>query len=48
MIMGPMAAAEKSPRITSEAKMAPAIGALKVAAIPAAAPQPRKVFTATG
>ncbi len=34
----------KSPRMTSTEKRAPATGALKVAAIPAAAPQPTKVL----
>ena len=36
-------ATPKSPRITSTANRAPAIGALKVAAIPAAAPHPTSV-----
>ena len=33
----------KSPRIISREKITPAMGALKAAAIPAAAPQPTKV-----
>ena len=35
----------KSPKSTSMAKSTPAIGALNVAAIPAAAPQPTMVFS---
>ena len=41
--IGASCAAAKSPRITSTAKSAPAIGALNVAAMPAAAPQPTSV-----
>ncbi len=44
IIIGPIAATLKSPSITSLANTAPAIGALNVAAIPAAAPQATKVF----
>ena len=38
----------KSPRMTSSANSAPATGALKVAAIPAAAPHPTNVFRFLG
>ncbi len=41
---GEKVARPKSPKSTSTAKSAPAIGALKVAAIPAAAPQPTRVL----
>jgi hypothetical protein len=41
--MGLSEATAKSPRMISTAKSAPAIGPLKVAAIPAAAPQPTRV-----
>ena len=43
MTTGPKDDAPNPPRITSAAKKAPAIGALKVAAIPAAAPQPTQI-----
>jgi hypothetical protein len=42
--MGLKERSRKSPRITSRAKMAPAMGALKVAEMPAAAPQPTRIF----
>lgn len=41
--MGPNWAAPNSPRMTSTENSAPAMGALKVAAMPAAAPQPTSV-----
>ena len=41
--MGPNWAAPNSPRMTSTANSAPAMGALNVAAMPAAAPQPTSV-----
>jgi len=41
--MGLNVARPKSPRMISRANMEPAMGALKVAAMPAAAPQPTRV-----
>ncbi len=40
--IGPKVPIVNSPRMTSSANIAPAIGALKVAAIPAAAPHPTR------
>ena len=42
--IGLNAARPKSPRMISRANMEPAMGALKVAAMPAAAPQPTRVL----
>jgi len=48
IIIGLKLANAKFPIITSRAKNAPAIGALNVAAIPAAAPQPTSTFNRCG